>query len=182
MDWLRDRLVCRLVDWMIALPSQPQPPSTQTPYHTTCGLIGIYIYIYIYIYTRFAYGTLRCLWSRTKHSSKQCSDSEGQMSKSELTTVDSKAQFEPVQRLRRKDKLVRTAFPSAQTLQNWISTVFRALRRSRAQFPQYFDRSDAPKLSFLCILDFPWYSRVLTVCYIIFSHFDFLLSTFRSNC
>jgi len=27
---------------MIALPSQPQPPSTQTPYHTTCGLIGIY--------------------------------------------------------------------------------------------------------------------------------------------
>jgi hypothetical protein len=30
---------------MIALPSQPQPPSTQTPYHTTCGLIGIYIYI-----------------------------------------------------------------------------------------------------------------------------------------
>ena len=41
MDWLRDRLVGRLVDWMIALPSQPQPPSTQTPYHTTCGLIGI---------------------------------------------------------------------------------------------------------------------------------------------
>jgi hypothetical protein len=27
--------------------------------------------IYIYIYTRFAYGTLRCLRSRTKHSSKQ---------------------------------------------------------------------------------------------------------------
>ena len=26
---------------MIALPSQPQPPSTQTPYHTTCGLIGM---------------------------------------------------------------------------------------------------------------------------------------------
>ena len=28
---------------MIALPSQPQPPSTQTPYHTTCGLIGMYV-------------------------------------------------------------------------------------------------------------------------------------------
>ena len=25
---------------MIALPSQPQPPSTQAPYHTRCGLIG----------------------------------------------------------------------------------------------------------------------------------------------
>ena len=30
------------------------------------------LYIYIYIYTRFAYGTWRCLWSRAKHSSKQC--------------------------------------------------------------------------------------------------------------
>jgi len=37
---------------MIALPSQPQPPSTQTPYHTTCGLIGIYTKKNIYIYTR----------------------------------------------------------------------------------------------------------------------------------
>ena len=27
--------------------------------------------VYIYIYTRFAYGALRRLWSRTKHMSKQ---------------------------------------------------------------------------------------------------------------
>ena len=32
----------------------------------------VFIYNYIYIYTRFAYGTWRCLWSRAKHSSKQC--------------------------------------------------------------------------------------------------------------
>ena len=30
--------------WVISLPSQPQPPSPQTPYHTTCGLIGIYTF------------------------------------------------------------------------------------------------------------------------------------------
>ena len=35
-----NRLVGKLIDWMISLPSQPQPPSPQTPYHTTCGLIG----------------------------------------------------------------------------------------------------------------------------------------------
>ena len=52
---------------------------------------------HIYIYTRFAYGTLRCLCSRTKHSSKQCSDSEGKISKSELSAVALKAQFEAVQ-------------------------------------------------------------------------------------
>ena len=36
-----NRLVGKLVDWIISLSSQPQPPSPQTPYHTTCGLIGI---------------------------------------------------------------------------------------------------------------------------------------------
>ena len=42
IDWLlvelivlwRERLVGRFVGWMIAVPSQPQPPSFQTPYHT----------------------------------------------------------------------------------------------------------------------------------------------------
>ena len=34
--------------------------------------INLNIYIYKYIYTRFANGTWRCLWSRAKHSSKQC--------------------------------------------------------------------------------------------------------------
>ena len=36
-----NRFVGKLIDCMISLPSQPQPPSPQTPYHTTCGLIGI---------------------------------------------------------------------------------------------------------------------------------------------
>ncbi len=40
MDSLRDRLVGRLVDRMIALPSPPQPHAPQAPYHTMCGLIG----------------------------------------------------------------------------------------------------------------------------------------------
>ena len=44
-----NRLVGKLVDWIISLSSQPQPPSPQTPYHTTCGLIGIYIYSDMYI-------------------------------------------------------------------------------------------------------------------------------------
>ena len=63
-----------------------------------------YIYIYINIYTRFAYGALRRLWSRTKHRSKQCSASEGEMSKSDLSTGDSNVWAEAVQCLRRKDK------------------------------------------------------------------------------
>ena len=83
-----------------------------------------------YIYTRFAYGTLRCLWSRTKHSSQQCSDSEWKIRKSELSAVASKAQFEAVQWLWRKDRLGRTAFSSAQTL---AFSVFRALRHSKKQ-------------------------------------------------
>ena len=38
---LRDRLVGEFVDWVIPLPSQQQPPSTQTLDHTTFGPIGI---------------------------------------------------------------------------------------------------------------------------------------------
>ena len=67
------------------------------------------IYIYIYIYTRFAYGALRHLWSRTKHRSKQCSASEGEMSESELSTGDSNAWVEAAQCLRRKDKHGRSS-------------------------------------------------------------------------
>ena len=55
-----------------------------------------------YIYTRSAYGSLRHLWSRTKHRSKQCSASECEMSKSDLSTCDSNAWVEAAQCIRRK--------------------------------------------------------------------------------
>ena len=86
----------------------------------------IYIYIHIYIYTRFAYGALRRLWSRTKHRSKQCSASEGEMSKSELSTVDSNAWVEAAQCLRRKDKHTRAVISSAQWLLSKLEQRFRA--------------------------------------------------------
>jgi len=50
-------------------------------------LLYLYIYIYISIYTRFAYGSLRSLWIRTKQSSMQWSVSDCEMSKVELRTV-----------------------------------------------------------------------------------------------
>ena len=37
---------------MISFPSQQQPPSTQTPYHTTCGPIGIRLWMNLHVYIR----------------------------------------------------------------------------------------------------------------------------------
>ena len=60
------------------------------------------------MYTRFAYGAVRHLWSRTKKRSKKCSASEGEMSKSDLSTGDSNVWIEATQCLRRKDKRDRS--------------------------------------------------------------------------
>ena len=56
------------------------------------------------------------------YGSKQCSDSEGKISKSELSAVALSAQFEAVQCLRRNDRLGRTVFSSPQTLQKASSS------------------------------------------------------------
>jgi len=60
-----------------------------------------HIHIRQYIHTRFAYGALRCLWIRTKQSSKQWSDSESEMSISELRTLHENVWAAAVQWIRR---------------------------------------------------------------------------------
>ena len=77
-----------------------------------------YIYIYIYIYTRFAYGALRRLWSRTKYSSKQCTDRSRAISKARamISSAELRRRKRSMleQWFRRNKKQARAVMSSAQ--------------------------------------------------------------------
>ena len=100
------------------------------------------IYIYIYIYTRFAYGTLRCLWSRTKYSSKQC-------------TVRSRAISKGISKEKRKcfrskKKQARAVISSAQRPKSKLEQWFRAPSGYGARSSSDFELSVEKAALVLC--------------------------------
>ena len=113
------------------------PVALNTETNILCALnaqvrISIYIYIYILDSHMAPYGACEAV---KKHRSKQCSVSESEMSKSELSTVDSNAWIEAAQCLRRKDKQARAVISSALAE---FERVFRAAQRSRSWLERPF--------------------------------------------